>query len=577
MLAALAFGGLALGANDIAAGSISGLVALGAAPFLLRRLLRLAQVAPFNDPFEPPVPFATRGWRRTARGQVVALGLLLAVVSSLAPAVLVTTVVASLGICAAGLLERGTPPLKGQGRVAASVGIALGLLAPLIVSALLSGAKGLSIFGAAQGPWSSPGLGGLLRFSVGPNGGGALAWLLPAAALVPLLIARDQRLSLSARLAGVGITSLALSLWVSRGGWGAFAPNLLVVLAPLATAIALMVGLGLAALETDVVRAHFGWRQLLGTVGVLAALLGLLPFFGSVGSGRWKLASTGYGDTLSFLSTPQVVGQRILWLGDPRSIPGSSWSLEPGLAWATSTGGLPDVADLFSPPSVPASGVITQAVNEAIDGRTTRLAQLLAPAGIAAIVVPTTTSPTLPGIQKGQATPPPNGVLSSLEQQRDLVEVPGGSGALVFESRQAMSQVATRLFPLGSSSSTSETSSVTGWTPLSLTTPLAGSVPAGAKGLFIGLAPAGDFSVAGATSATSAFGWATGATITSTTVSVSLDTVPWAGIVNLAMVAAWLGVALALLGRHRWLDWWWRPRRGSRARGASRALEQVDA
>jgi GT2 family glycosyltransferase len=575
MLAALAFGGLALGVNDIAAGSVSGLVALGAAPFILRRLLCLAQVAPFNQPFEPPVPFATRGWRRTAHGQVASLGLLLALVSSLAPAVLVTTVAAAIGISAVGAFERGARPLQGQRLVALSVLVALALLAPLVIASLLSGTTGLSIFGAAPGPWSSPGLGGLLRFSVGPNGGGVLAWLLPLAALVPLLIARDLRLALSARMAGVGVVSLGLGLWVSRGGWGAFAPNLLVVLAPLATALAVMVGLGLAALETDVVRAHFGWRQLLGTVGVLAALLGLLPALGSVGDGRWKLAGTGYGDTLGFLTTPQLVGQRILWLGDPRAIPGSSWSLSPGLAWSTSAGQLPNVADLFNPPSAPASGAITQAVTEAIDGQTNRLGQLLAPAGVTAIVVPISISPYLPGTQSAQLTPPPAGVLASLAQQRDLVEVPGGSGAVVFESRLAMSQVATRALPLRPASSPSQAATVTGWTPLSLENPLTGTVPSGAKGLFVGLAPAGDFSISGATGTTSAFGWATGATTNATKVSVSLDVLPWSGLVNLAMVAAWFGVALALLGRHRWLDWWWRRARHPAHGRTQPAVEEV--
>ena len=82
MLAAVAFGGLALGTNEIAQGSLSGLVAIAAAPFILRRLMRLARIAPFDEPFAASVPFATRGWRRSATGQVAALGLLLALVSS---------------------------------------------------------------------------------------------------------------------------------------------------------------------------------------------------------------------------------------------------------------------------------------------------------------------------------------------------------------------------------------------------------------------------------------------------------------------------------------------------------------
>jgi GT2 family glycosyltransferase len=557
MLAAVAFGGLALGTNEIALGSLSGLVALGAAPYILRRLMRLARIAPFDEPFAASVPFATRGWRRSAAGQVAMLGLLLALVSSLAPAVLVTTVVAAVGLGLVGVLQRGGRPLAGEGRVGLGVLLALVLLAPLVVMAILSGTSGFAIFGAASGPWSSPGLGGLLRFAVGPNGGGALAWLLPAAALVPILIAREQRFALSARMAGVGVTSLALGLWVSRGGWGAFAPSLFVVLAPLAAAIAVMVGLGLAALETDLVVARFGWRQLVGTLGVAVAIVGLLPAIGSVGNGRWKLPSSGYGDALSFLVTPSVVGQRILWVGDPRSIPGASWPLEPGLAWSTSTGGLPDASDLFEPPSTPASGAITDALSDALDGRTSRLGQLLAPAGITAIVVTSAVAPSLPDLQTGEPTPPPTGVISSLAQQRDLVEVPGGSGAVVFEDPMAMSVVSTRPLPLASAQTPSSAGSTTGWVPLSLKTPLAGAPRDGSKGLFVGLAPSSAFAISGVTSEEPAFGWATGATITGTRVAVTLSVPPYDALINLAMVLAWIGLALALLGRHRWLDWWW--------------------
>ena len=257
------------------------------------------------------------------------------------------------------------------------------------------------------------------------------------------------------------------------------------------------------------------------------AIVGLLPAIGSAGNGRWKLPSSGYGDALSFLVTPSVVGQRILWIGDPRSVPGSSWPIEPGLAWSTSTGGLPDTSDLFEPPSTPASGAITDALSEALDGRTSRLGQLLAPAGITAIVVTSAVAPTLPGLQTGVPTPPPAGVLSSLAQQRDLVEVPGGSGAVVFEDPRAMSIVSTRTLPLTSAQTSSSAASTTGWVPLSLETPLAGAVSSGSRGLFVGLAPSSAFAISGVTSEETAFGWARGATINASRVAVTLSVPPY--------------------------------------------------
>jgi GT2 family glycosyltransferase len=575
LLAALAFAGLALGTNEIATGSISGLVVFAATPFLLRRLLRLARCTPFDEPFSPSVPFASRGWRRSASGQVAAMGLFLALVASLAPAVLISTALASLCLLLVGLLARGGRPLAGQGRVAGALGIAVLLLAPLFVVAADGGLSGLQVFGISSGPWSSPGLGGLLRFALGPNGGGALAWLLPAAALVPLLIAREQRFALSARMAAIGVGSLGLGLWVSRGGWGSFAPQLDVVLAPLATAISVLVGLGLAALETDLVVSRFGWRQLVGTLGVLAALVGLIPAIGSVGTGRWKMPTAGYGDALGYLATPAASGQRVLWLGDPRSIPGSSWGIEPGLAWSTSSGGLPNASNLLAPPSLAAASAITTALGEALDGRTSRLGQLLAPAGVGAIVVTTAIAPTLPGVQVGQSTPPPAGLITALLQQRDLAEVPGGSGVVVFGSNLAMSAAAVRSTALAPPASASDPSAIAGWRPLSLAHPLSGAVTTSEHGLFVGLAPAGDFSLSGASTPQPAFGWARSATVTARTVTVSLSALPIDALVAAVMLFAWVALVLALLGRHRWLDWWWPKTRSRAPRGRHEAIGEA--
>ena len=579
VLGAFVYGGLSLGINDIALGSLSGLVALALMPFIIRRSLRLLRVPPFDEAFPPQVPFATRGWRRSASGQVSVLALLLALGGSLAPALFVDVVVLALSVALVAFLRPGARPLAGQLRIIKVLLLALVLLAPLVVNAAFGGMSGFGVFGAALGPWSSPGIGGLLRFAVGPSGVSPFAWLVPIAALVPLLVARAERLVFAAQLAGIAVGSLALGLFVSRGGAGSFAPDLLVVLAPLAVALSAMAALGLSALETDLTTAHFGWRQLVAGLGVAFALLGLLPTLGSVSNGRWKLPSQGYADTLSYLNSSREDAYRILWLGDPRTIPGSSFQIEKGLSWATSAGGLPSGETLFVPPTPTATSGITSAVRAALAGETVRLGQLLAPMGINTIVVTTSVAPTLAGVQTGVPADPPATLIPALIQQGDLREVPGGTGAAVFESSSAIPRVATRNVPLRKDATSSDSLAVAGWVPLATRSEgLSGTAPKGTRQMMASLAPASAFSVHPSGSSSTAFGFAKTSSAAAGLLSVRLSALPIDALINLVLLGVWLGLMLALVGRHRWLDWWWpKARRARQAVGETIEKAQLEA
>ena len=565
VLSGLAFVGLALGVNAIAAGEVGAVVALGATPFVLRRMLRLLRVPPFDAPFEERTVVATKGWRRTRHGQVLSLGLLLALVGSLAPAVLVATGASLVGFLAVGLI---TNRHSGGGpSVLLSVGVAVILLAPLSIPAVLAGPSGLGVFGAASAPWSEPGLGGLLRFSIGPSGAGVLSWLLPAAALVPLLVARGPRLSLAGRLAGAAIASFALGLLVTRGGLGSFAPDLLVILAPAATAVAAMVGLGLAAFEVDLPGFRFGWRQIIALIGIAASVIGLVPeAMDSVG-GRWKMPINGYADSLTFLGGNHAVGHRVLWIGDPRGIPGGSWTISPGLAWSTSTDGLPSNANLFIPPAPPAGGAVTDAVELALGGSTVRLGRLLAPTGISAIVVVTAAAPHLPGVQNPIALPPPPELIPALQRQDDLVQVPGSGGSTVFEVGHSMPIVGVRRAALPADALATATSSTAGWTNLGGPAEAGGVAPPGSRTSYLGIAPQGSFTLKSSAEGawSSVFGWASTGPASPGPVSLRLTSLPLGGLINLITLGAWIVLGLLLLGRHRWLDWWWRPNRRRRA------------
>ena len=582
LLAAVAFGCLALGVNAIAAGQVGAVVALAAMPSILRRSMRFLGASPFDQPFEVGPSIATRGWRRTHLGQVMALALLLALVGSLAPAVVVATAVSAIGLIVFGFTAT-NHPVRGASSIALALVISLVLLAPMLVPAAAAGLSGLGAFGAASSPWSQPGLGGLIRFAVGPSGQTPLAWLLPAAALVPLLVARGPRLALAIRLLGVSVLSFAVALLVARGGVGSFAPDLLVILAPAATGVAIMVGLGLAAFELDLPGFRFGWRQVLAIGGITASLVGIGPFLGSSISGRWGMPQTGYADALTFLDGPSMAGHRVLWLGDPRGIPGGSWTISPGLAWSTSTGGLPSNANLFIPPAPTAGSAVTTAINLAMSGSTVRLGRLLAPTGISDIVVVTAAAPHVERIQSPEQLPPPPALIPALLQQSDLVEVPGSGGSVVFEVSHSIPVVAARHAPLAVDAAPTDPLVSSGWTNLGGLSSPTKVAPAGSTTGYLGLAPASAFTLTSPSATgtrTSAFGWASSSAIGAGPVTVTLDALPVGGLLSGATLLAWLVVALCLLGRHRWLDWWW-PLRGRRqqsqdAEWTEATSEQID-
>ncbi len=578
LLAAAAFAGLALGPDIIAAGDVGAAAALGATPFLIRRLLAMASVVPFEQPFGEPAARGAKGWRASRQGQIAGLSLLLAFVGALAPAFLIVALLAVFGIAAASAAAGGARPLSGLRGSLLAVGIAVILLAPLTIQAVLAGGGGLAIFGTAGAPWSQPGLGGLLRFAVGPNVSGPLSWLLPAAAVVPLIVARAGRFSLTSRLAGIAIMAYALSLLASRGGVGPFAPDLLVVLAPAATAVAAMVGLGLAAFEIDLPGFGFGWRQVAVLVGVAAALLGLIPLVADSVNGRWKMPSNGYADTLRYLDTHAQAQHRILWLGDPRAVPGGSWSIEPGLAWSTSSGGLPGLANMLAPAQATAGEAVTGPLALALDHETVRLGHLLAPTGVTDIVVVTSTAPTLPGVQRPQVLQPPGNLIPALERQNDLVEVPGAGGTIVFETTSSVPSVAVRNVPVTQAASPTTPGATAGWRRLK-GAEMTGPTGSGARSGFAGFAPSSDFQITsnGAVVATqSMFSWAQTGGISPGTLSVTLNALPLNGLLAAATLGSWIVLSLWLIGRHRWLDWWWRPRRARRRRQRAIGDEQAD-
>jgi len=423
VIAAISYLALPVGMNMIAQGRIDVLAVVAGLPFVVRRLFALIGVPGFPvSPFADPVPFGRRGWRATEAGQRTVTVLLVALLSALAPATLVVVVLVVVGVVVAHALERDPDetlrqPWRQLGRV---VGLTAILLAPMTLDTVLAGRRALELVGLARGPWSTPDFAQLARGVDGTYGTTWFGYLLPVAALLALSVCRAERRRVATKVATIGALTLIVAALSARHWTGGFAPDLDVLLCLYVLCLALLIGLGVSALELDLRQAGFGWRQLTAGASVTALVIALGPFLTSVASGRFDLPATSVAESLSALAPTGSSGYRVLWLADPSVAPVAGWSVAPGLAVATSTDGLPAGASLFTSPDSGASDVLVRAVRLALEGRTVRLGALLAPAGISAIVVMNSASPEVPGVQTVPRRDGPANLTAALGRQVDL-------------------------------------------------------------------------------------------------------------------------------------------------------------
>ncbi len=423
VVAGVAYMALPLGLNMVGQGRVDVLVVVAGLPLVVRRLFELLAVPGFRTaPYSDPVPFGHRGWRATRSGQRMLLVMLIALLSAMAPATLVLVALIVAGIVVSRYFERDEvhEQLRPWRLLAATViGVAIFLL-PMTVDTLLAGRRSLGVFGLAVGPWSAPSFADLVRGADGSFGATWLGWLLPAAALLGLLLCRAERRAIATKAATIATLTLVIAALSARHWMGSFAPDLEVLLALYVVMLALLIGLGVSALEHDLRQAGFGWRQIFGGLTVVALLVAAVPFLTTFASGRFDLPTSSVVGSLGNLAPVEGGGDRILWLGDPSILPIAGWPVAPGLEAATSTNGLPGGATFFAPPDSGTSDVLLSAVDLALEGRTVRLGQLLAPAGVSTIVVMSAAAPEIAGVQSVPLHPAPASLLLALGRQSDL-------------------------------------------------------------------------------------------------------------------------------------------------------------
>lgn len=424
LVAAGAFLALPLVWNVLATGDVQAAVALGALPYLFGRIARATGLEPFV--LAPPAG------SRSLLGEMAPFGLLLAVAVSLSPPTLLAASVV-LGAVLLACLLAGRPQAAGR---ALSVFLGAFVIAalcclPWSLSWLESGARWSAFSGAVPGAAVSAA--SLLRGHVGPVGQWWGAFGLAAAAGYATLVARGERLRWATAwwLAAAGAVALG---WAGgRGLLGAGGGATAVLAAPAGIAVAAACGLGMAAFERDVLSAKgLGWRQATAGLAAIFLLVGAFPALGDLVGGRAGLPSLGVEQVLDWTATGRTP-YRVLWLGDPRALPGGGWQLSRGLAWYTSTRGLPGSEQEWPIASPGGTAAVGQALRRALDGSTAQVGSLLGPLGIRYVVVPTGDAPAINGTQTPPVlAPPPAGLVSVLGSQSDLVERPVEAGAYVY-------------------------------------------------------------------------------------------------------------------------------------------------
>ena len=432
LAAVVAYLSAPLSYNALARGRWTGLLTFAVMPWLLLLLVRMCDIEPFRSNRRDADGRSTQADQPAWR-PIVTFGVVLAAVAAFVPGIGVTVVIAAVGLFVGSLLVGGVgAAAKALRGAVGGVVLSIVLLLPWSVSLLGSGGWS-SIVGVGRLPSRAPGLGALLRFQIGPMGAAPLGWALIAVAAMPLLVGRDWRFAWAVRFWAIALMSVGAA-WASGHNWLPLPfqdPDLL--LAPAAVALAGAVAMGAASSQVDLRGYRFSWRQAAPLAGGLALVAAVLPVIAAAPDGAWHLTNQEVARSVGWMPVQAGAGAfRVLWVGDPDTLPLDSWALpgDDGLAYASSRNGPPDVTDLWPGPASSATRSMGDALWVARQGGTARLGRLLAPMAVRYIVVPRQ-------LAAGRATgglPVPPGLTRAFGSQLDLRLLPSDPALDVYEN-----------------------------------------------------------------------------------------------------------------------------------------------
>jgi GT2 family glycosyltransferase len=406
-----------LATNAVSTGRWAGVLAYGAFPYVLQWILLASRAEPLAPADDSGVKLRTAAIR---------IALLVGIVAAFAPVIVVPVVATTLVLALTGLRR------LSAAKNIAWVGLG-GTLGALVLQLPWSASR--------SGMWESlaslrePGriplrVIDLLRFHTGPRGGGWTGWLVLGGLAVAVLVGQAWRFAWAARMAAVAISSFALAWLLGSRGRPFWTSDIEVLLVPALAATAVGVGLAVSAFEQDLHGHRLSWRQPAAFLGGCCVVIGLLPGLRLFSDGRWGAPAQDQAAPLRLAgSIEDQDNARVLWLGDPGSLPAAGWAIAPGFGYSVTAGIEPQFDDLWRSPVGRSERVVAEAIEAASTNSTHRLGQLLGPSAIRYIVVRQQRT-------DGTAAVTPIGLPEVLRRQLDLREVVLGDDRLqVFENQ----------------------------------------------------------------------------------------------------------------------------------------------
>ena len=433
----------------ISTGRLSSLVAFAALPWFIH-LLRMAVGIGTADPMSVSADLVDGIIdldRRERVRRTAIVGVVAAVAVALAPPVLLilgaATVVLAVATLLVGAGWRTAAWFAGTGVVAC--GIAWLLNMPASTSWSWHDLTAIPLAGA-----NGRGLTEVASMNIGQAKLGLLALALYVPVITGLALSRAWRLSWAARASGLVVTFGFLAVMQDRDALPFRAPDVGLLLVPVALGLALSAACAVSSFTSDVAGGSFGWRQPLGLVSISAVACGVFPALITLTDGAWFAPQS----SLNELVAPQIAPDaeygefRVLYIGDPRVIPIAPQDLGNGVAMALSGPGEPDFRGRFVPPSTTADEQLGVALRNIADGATRRGGRLLAPYGIRYVVVP-----IFDGANSTPSDPiePPAGLLDAFNSQIDLELTYTAADYALYENRSAMPAAAVLTGPLAQS------------------------------------------------------------------------------------------------------------------------------
>jgi hypothetical protein len=368
---------------------------------------------------------STTSDRRARLHDIVAVGLLVLVIGAAWPPGLL------LAIVIAGAFALALPLVGGRGAVT-RMGIVAGggtaaaavLLLPWLPT--LIGADAATFDFLPRPPLD---LADVLAFDTGAARAGILPIGLLIAALLPLVVATGARLAWAGRAWILALVSFALAWLPARLDAGVAVPAPEGVLVPAALALALAVGLGIAAFLEELRTFHFGWRQFAAVAAAIGLALPILAFVAATFSGRWGLPSDDWPSRFAWMDEERENGDfKVLWLGDPTILPTGTKVVD-GLGYGVTRNGPGDVRALWPASEQDADAVLADAVALVQGQQTVRLGHLIAPTGVRYIAYLGRAAP-----DAGARGRPDPALDAALPAQLDLTVSRVEPGAIVYEN-----------------------------------------------------------------------------------------------------------------------------------------------